>query len=237
MADLREILDSCQRQLEGLPVHVRACQSEVAAGRKGLEQETARLQQEWTETSDLFAPITRDNLLKQINRLQLQHEPLRAEEEKLAALGGSVQSQVEAFGARVTAIHELMAEAGELVVSPGGLLDRTWIMLQSLFVPIVPIWVVLTAAMTGDSAEAAILQLYEWERDRLLTLAKGAAGAAVTVLAGLIAAGFGGKAGVNSVTFFVAVPLVAILLFWGGFVLARLRNLAEQYPASLELVR
>jgi hypothetical protein len=91
--------------------------------------------------------------------------------------------------------------------------------------------------MTEHSAQMTILQLYEWERDRLLTLAKGAGAAALTVLAGLIAAGFGGKSGTNSVSFFVAAPLVALLLLWGGFVLAGLRSLADQYPLALELVR
>jgi hypothetical protein len=123
----------------------------------------------------------------------------------------------------------------DFIACSDGLLDGTWMILQSLFIPTVPVAAVLAAA-TVDDASGAVLQLYEWERNRLLTLAKGAGGAAVTVLAGLIATGFAGKTGVNSVTLFVAAPLVAILLFWAGFLLAGLRSLADQYPIACELV-
>lgn len=236
MEDLHSILDSCQQQLEQLVTQVRRYLTDVATEREGLEQEKQRLRREQT-TIPGYLPETKSHKSKQIHLVNLQQEQLSAGEERLKGLVGRLQDQVDEFGDRASAIHELTTSAGGLVVCPGGLLDRFWIVLRSWFLPSVPVWAVLIAATTGDSAEAAVLQLYEWERDRLLTLAKGAGGAAVTVLAGLLATGFGGKTGVNSVTFFVAAPLVGILLLWGGFVLAGLRSLAEQYPVALELVR
>jgi hypothetical protein len=108
--------------------------------------------------------------------------------------------------------------------------------LRSLFVPSVSIAAVAAAAGTDDAA-TAVLQFYTWERDRLLTLAKGAAGAAVTVLTGLIAAGIEGKFASNSAVLFLASALVGILLLWGGFLLTGLRRLAEEYTTALGLAR
>ena len=133
--------------------------------------------------------------------------------------------------------------AGGLKVLPiekdnwsGQLLDRAWMRLRSLFVPSVSLAAVLAAPDTADPA-AAILQLYTWERDRLLTLAKGAAGAAITVFTGLIAAAVVGKIVNSPPVLFMAASLVVGLLFWGGFLLTGLRRLAEEYAAALDLRR
>jgi predicted nucleic acid-binding Zn-ribbon protein len=196
--------------------------------------------------------------------LRAEEASLRAEEEERTVAYRRLQAEAEASQAavdrfetaRAEAIKELTTsgvldgtsaqpdyeahriwlklQAEQFIVCSGGLLDRIWMILQSLFIPTVPVATVLTAATAEDAADA-VLQLYMWERDRLLTLAKGAGGAAVTVLAGLIATGFAGKTGVNSATIFVAAPLVAILLFWAGFLLAGLRGLADQYPIAREL--
>jgi hypothetical protein len=130
---------------------------------------------------------------------------------------------------------------GELMVSPreddtwpGQVLDRIWMRLRALFVPSVSLTAVLAATAAADPA-ASILQLYSWERDRLLTLAKGAAGAAIIVLTALIASAIEGKVVTSQTVLFLAAALVAGLLFWGGFLLSGLRRLAEEYIGALDL--
>ena len=113
----------------------------------------------------------------------------------------------------------------------GELLDRAWMTLHSLFGPSVSLAAVLAATDMSDPA-AAVLQLYNWERDRLLTLAKGTAGAAITVLAGLIVTAVGGKIRASDTALFLAATLVAALLFWSGFLLTGLRRLAEEYATA-----
>jgi hypothetical protein len=113
--------------------------------------------------------------------------------------------------------------------------DRLWARLRSLFVPSVTVSAVLAAKGEEDAA-AAVLQLYDWERDRLLTLAKGAGAAAVTVLTGLVASAF--KAEIEAAwVVYPAAGLVVLLLGWGGFLLTGLHRLAEEYTTALELVR
>ena len=129
----------------------------------------------------------------------------------------------------------MVVQAGGGGSIPGGLLDRAWMRLRSLFVPAVSLAAILTAARATEPA-AAVLQLYTWERDRLLTLAKGAAGAAITVLTGLIASAIEGKVAAGRVVIGAAAALVAALLFWGGFLLTGLHRLAEQYTTALRLV-
>jgi hypothetical protein len=118
----------------------------------------------------------------------------------------------------------------------GGAGDRAWMRLRSLFVPTVSLAAVLTTEPTTDPS-AAILQLYTWERDRLLTLAKGTAGAAVTVLTGLIASAVTGKVTAGWLVVSAAAALIATLFFWGGFLLTGLHRLAEQYTTALKLLR
>lgn len=177
-------------------------------------------------------------------RLQAQVKASQAAVERLDAAHAGALDQLTASGALDDVSNQQYQEAQriwlelqdeEFIVCSGGLLDRSWMIVQSLFVPTVPVAAVLAAAAAQD-AEDAVLQLYQWERDRLLTLAKGAGAAAVTVLAGLIATGFGGKTGVTSATLLVAAPLVVILLFWAGFLLTGLRGLADQYPIAREMV-
>jgi hypothetical protein len=119
--------------------------------------------------------------------------------------------------------------------APPPLLDRMWMRLRSLFVPSVTIESVQNA-VSADKVDEAVLQLYTWERDRLLTLAKGLGGAAVTVLTGLIASAIKGEVTGRGVIVAFAALLVAELLGWGAFVLTGLHRLAEQYPVALGLV-
>jgi hypothetical protein len=128
----------------------------------------------------------------------------------------------------------LMPSGGS--IWPGEALDRMWMRLRSLYTPSVSLAAVLNARTAKDSA-AAVLQLYNWERDRLMTLAKGAAGAAITVLTGVIAASIEGKIKTNHTVLFSAVALIAALLFWGGFLLVGLRRLAEEYTMALDLAK
>jgi hypothetical protein len=116
----------------------------------------------------------------------------------------------------------------------GESLDHAWTRLRPLFVPSVSLDAIISAADMSDPG-AAVLQLYTWERDRLLTLAKGTAGAAITVLAGLIATATEGKVTTSETVLYLAAALIAILLFWGGFLLIGLRRLAEEYTTVLTL--
>ena len=121
-------------------------------------------------------------------------------------------------------------------VSQPHLLNRWWLRLQSLFVPSVSLRTLLLARALPEP-EDVVLQLYTWERDRLLTLAKGVGGAAVTVLAALIADAAQGTVDTpNVVAVYLAGSLVALLLVWGAFILSGLRRLAEQYSLALLVV-
>lgn len=81
-----------------------------------------------------------------------------------------------------------------------------------------------------------VLQLYTWERDRLLNLAKGLGAAAVTVLAALIADATRGDVKGPAFAAYAAGTLVALLILWAGFILTGLWRLASQYAIALELV-
>jgi hypothetical protein len=120
--------------------------------------------------------------------------------------------------------------------APPSLLDRAWARLRSLFVPSVAVTAVLAAKRAGKP-EDAVLQLYTWERDRLLTLSKGAAAAAVTVLTGLIASALESKVTAPVGVVYAAAALLALLLVWGGFLLTGLRRLAEEYTTALTLIK
>jgi hypothetical protein len=115
------------------------------------------------------------------------------------------------------------------------LTDRLWARLRSLFIPSVSVAAVL-AAIEAVDPDSAVEQLYEWERDRLLTLAKGAAAAAVTVLTALIASAVEGNVSAKPVIIFLAAALVALLLLWGGFILTGIRRLAEEYALALSII-
>jgi hypothetical protein len=116
------------------------------------------------------------------------------------------------------------------------LLNRWWLRLQSLFVPSVSLRTLLLAR-TLPASEDVVLQLYTWERERLLTLAKGMGGAAVTVLAALIADATQGSLDNSNLTaVYLAGALVALLLVWSAFILSGLRRLAEQYSLALAVV-
>lgn len=111
-----------------------------------------------------------------------------------------------------------------------------WLRLESLFVPSVSLLAVLIARAAPDS-EAVVLQLFAWERERLLSLAKGIGAAAAGVLASLIADATTGEASGPAVVQYLAGALVALLLIWAGFVLTGLRRLAEQYAIALQVVQ
>jgi hypothetical protein len=85
--------------------------------------------------------------------------------------------------------------------------------------------------------EGAVEKLFGWERERLLALAKGAATAAVTVLAALIASTVKGEVKTSPLIVYLAAALVLLLLVWGGFILTGLRRLAEEYAVALSIIR
>jgi hypothetical protein len=113
--------------------------------------------------------------------------------------------------------------------------ERVWARVRSLFVPTVS--VVAVCDLIGlDDAEDAAKQLYDWERDRLFTLAKGLGAASVGVVTTLLIDAAESK--VTSTTLaWLASALVAMLLLWAGFILTGLRRLAEEYPVALTLLR
>ena len=117
----------------------------------------------------------------------------------------------------------------------GDLVERAWARVRSLFVPTVS--VVAVCDLIGlEKAEDAAKQLYDWERDRLFTLAKGLGAAAIGVVTTLLVDAAESK--VTSTTLAsMAAALVALLLLWGGFILTGLRRLAEEYPVALMLLR
>ena len=118
------------------------------------------------------------------------------------------------------------------------LVNSTWVRLQSLFVPSVSLVSVLVARAADDQQQRndIVLQLFAWERERLLTSAKGIGAAAAGVLAALIADAVKGDAHGSPVVQYFAGALVALLLMWAGFVLTGLRRLQEQYAIALQVV-
>lgn len=116
------------------------------------------------------------------------------------------------------------------------MLDRATARSRALFVPSVTAVALLDARDARDPA-AVILQLYSWERERLFTLAKGLAGAAVTVLGSLVLAGVQDSSKAPPpVLVYAAAGLVVALLVWAGFVLTGLRRLAEEYPVAVAVM-
>jgi Leucine-rich repeat (LRR) protein len=164
-----------------------------------------------------------------LDSLDLEDNPLSVLPQQLADL--------RTDGLRLRLTSKQQHDVTFVTSSPtwsGELLDRVWARSRSLLVPSVSLSAVLAAADTTDPA-AAILQLYTWERDRLLTLAKGTAGAAFTVLTALIAVVFGSKTDASGIALSLAAALVVMFLFWGGFLLAGLGRLAEEYATALDL--
>lgn len=113
-------------------------------------------------------------------------------------------------------------------------LDQLWSRLRALFVPSVSAWAMLELIGREDAADS-IKQLFEWERDRLFTLAKGLGAAAAGVLTTLVAASFDEQATGTAITVSLSAVLVALLLTWAGFLLTGLRRLADQYAFALAM--
>jgi Na+/H+-dicarboxylate symporter len=100
----------------------------------------------------------------------------------------------------------------------------------ALFVPAVSITAIVDASQSADP-NAVVLQLYDWERDRLFTLAKGVGGAAVTVFAAIIAATLQNEKDKTLIVSaaYIAAIVVLMLLLWAAVILVGLRRLAEEY--------
>jgi hypothetical protein len=109
--------------------------------------------------------------------------------------------------------------------------------LRSLFVPSISVASVFQLmGVDNYKRNEAVLQLFTWERDRLLTLAKGLAGAAVTVLTGLVVGSLEESVTAPGFVVVLAALLVAELLCWSGFIVTDLHRLAGQYPVALDMV-
>jgi hypothetical protein len=145
-----------------------------------------------------------------------------------------IRGSIGRLCARLRSLFHRLRSLGSSRRSPD-LIDRLWARLRSLFIPSVSVAAVLSA-VKAENAKEAVEQLYSWERDRLLTLAKGTAAAAVTVLTSLIASAVEGKVNADPVLIYLAAILVALLLVWGAFILTGLRRLAEEYALALEIV-
>ena len=113
-------------------------------------------------------------------------------------------------------------------------LERAWARIRALFIPTVSVVVVLD--LVGlDGADEAAKQLYDWERDRLFTLAKGLGAASVGVVTTLLVDAIEKKE-TTGVWVWLASVFVVLLLLWAGFILTGLRRLAEEYPVALTLL-
>jgi hypothetical protein len=112
--------------------------------------------------------------------------------------------------------------------------ERAWARVRSLFVPTVSVVAVCELIGVEDAADAAE-QLYDWERDRLFTLAKGLGAAAIGVVTTLLVDA-AEKKHTSAVAVWLAAGFVLLLLLWGGFILTGLRRLAEEYPLALKML-
>jgi hypothetical protein len=112
------------------------------------------------------------------------------------------------------------------------MLDRMWRRLRSLFVPSVAVTALWDSRGQQNPSET-IHQLFDWERDRLFTLAKGLAAAAVAALTALLTAAFENKLDTKGYVVGMAASLVGLLLIWAAFILTGLRRLGEQYALAV----
>ena len=112
--------------------------------------------------------------------------------------------------------------------------DRAAARARALFVPTVS--AVAVSDLIGlSNADDAVKQLYDWERDRLFTLAKGLGAAAVGVVTTLLVDAVEGKS-TDALAVWMAAALAVMLLLWAGFILTGLRRLAEEYPVAMKLL-
>jgi hypothetical protein len=113
--------------------------------------------------------------------------------------------------------------------------ERAWARARSLFVPTVSVVAICDLIGTPDP-EGAAKALYDWERDRLFTLAKGLGASAVGVVTTLLVDA-AEKKHADPPAVWLAAAFAGMLLVWGGFILTGLRRLAEEYPVALALIR
>jgi hypothetical protein len=113
--------------------------------------------------------------------------------------------------------------------------ERAWARTRALFVPAVSL-VAVSDLIGLPDADDQVKELYDWERDRLFTLAKGLGAASVGVITTLLVYTAEGKKPAAQSAVWLAAALVAMLLVWGGFILTGLRRLAEEYPVALMLL-
>jgi hypothetical protein len=110
--------------------------------------------------------------------------------------------------------------------------------LCALVVPRVPISALADASLL-DNAEPIVTKLYEWERDRLMTLAKGTGGAAVSTAALIVTASI---TRVKDSTLVAPIAiglslLILLLLLWAAVILIGLRRHSEELSAALAIVQ
>lgn len=137
-------------------------------------------------------------------------------------------------GNRLGTVHDSkpgQCHTGAMKAEEDGKLDRAWRRLRSLFVPSVAVTALWDAR--GQNSSETIHQLFDWERDRLFTLAKGLAAAAVAALTVLLTATFENKLDTQGWIIELAASLVGLLLIWAAFILTGLRRLGEQYALAV----
>jgi hypothetical protein len=113
--------------------------------------------------------------------------------------------------------------------------DRAWGRARSLFVPTVSVVAVCDLIGLANADDAA-KQLFDWERDRLFTLAKGLGAASVGVVTTLLVDA-AEKKPADALAVWMTGVLAVMLLLWAAFILTGLRRLAEEYPVALTLLR
>ncbi len=102
---------------------------------------------------------------------------------------------------------------------------------RALLLPGVSVSAVIRAK-NGPAPEEALTQLFDWERDRLLGLAKGLGAAAVTTLIALAGVALDSSKGLNGAVAIVVVTLSMTFLAWGAVILVGLQRLSESYALA-----
>jgi hypothetical protein len=114
------------------------------------------------------------------------------------------------------------------------MLNGLFLALRSLLLPTVRLPALL--AINGLPNETdAIKQIFDWERDRMLTLARGLGGSAVAVVVALIGANLGGHVHGHAWVIDLSAAWLGLLLLWAAVIFVRLRRLPEQYADILSL--
>ncbi|MGC1208934.1 MAG: hypothetical protein WA880_13345 [Ornithinimicrobium sp.] len=106
---------------------------------------------------------------------------------------------------------------------------------RTLLFPTVSVLAVLRAGV-GPAPEEAVAQLFEWERDRLLGLAKGLGATAASALLALAGVALEGGKELEVVVAVLLVIFAGLLLGWAAVILVSLQRLPDNFAVARSLV-